>query len=155
MITPQEIQDKIFRGSMSGYNKQEVRDFLKVLSSDVAKLSAENTALNEQLKNATEELERYRNTEDMILETLESARDLMEEISTNSRKKAELILDRAEAQAAKIVEEARNEVEKYKGEEQRLKANLDAFNLRYKTLLQDELDKIERISLELLESKEE
>src|SRR5690554_146222 len=107
MITPLDIQNKEFGRSVRGYKEEDVDGFLDLITLDLEKLIEENQRLKEQVKSFTSELERYKKTENMVLETLEAAKALMGDISVSAEKRAEILLKNAELDAERITREAR------------------------------------------------
>ena len=99
MITPLDIQNKEFPKGVRGYKEEEVDGFLDLLTLDFEKLMEENRRLKDQVKSLTAEVERYRNSEGAVLDTLEAAKALMGDISASAEKRAEILLKNAELDA--------------------------------------------------------
>ena len=154
MITPLEIQNKEFSKVVRGYKEEEVDGFLDLITMDFEKLLDENLRLKEQLKGMSSELTRYKNSEGMVLETLEAAKALMGDISASAEKRAEILLKNAELDAELITREARESVERLNEETSALRNRLNLFRTRYKTLLEAEIEKFDVLSAELFADKE-
>lgn len=149
MITPLDIQNKDFSKGVRGYKEEEVDRFLDMLTSDYEKVIEENHSLREKIKELSSEVNRYKTIENTVLETLETAKALVKDISASAEKKAEIILKNAELDAAKMVREAKETGERLNEEYQSLKNRLNIFNTRYKTLLESELEKFDTLSNEI------
>ncbi|MDD3350162.1 MAG: DivIVA domain-containing protein, partial [Eubacteriales bacterium] len=130
MISPLEIQNKEFNKAVRGYKEEEVDGFLDLITMDFEKLMEENQRLKEQLKSMTTELTRYKNSEGMVLETLEAAKSLMGDISTSAEKRAEILLKNAELDAELLTREARESVERLSEESLALRNRLNVFRTR-------------------------
>jgi cell division initiation protein len=154
MITPLDIQNKEFSRAVRGYKEDEVDGFLDLLTLDLEKILNENQKLKAQLKTMEKDLERYRNSENAVLETLEAAKALMGDISISAEKRAEILLKNAELDAVLIQREAKESVEKLNEEIVSLRNRFNVFRTRYKTLLESELDRFDLLSVELFADKD-
>lgn len=154
MITPLDIQNKEFPKAVRGYKEEDVDGFLDLLTLDVEKILEENRKLKDQVKNLTAEVERYRNSEGTVLETLEAAKALMGDISVSAEKRAEILLKNAELDAQLIQREAKESIERLNEELITKKNSLYIFRTRYRSLLESELDKFDNLSAELFADKD-
>ena len=150
MITPEDIQKKAFSKGVRGYKEEEVNSFLDLLTLDVDKLIQENAAMRETIGSLSAEIERYRGSENTIFDTLESAKALMSDISFSAERRAEIVLKNAELDAERIQREARESVERITEEGVLMARRWEQFKSRYKNLLQNELDRFETLSADLL-----
>lgn len=149
MITPLDIQNKEFSKGVRGYKENEVDEFLDLITVDYEKIIAENAALKEQIAALNTDLTKYRGSEDTVLETLEAAKRLMGDISASAEKRAEILLKNAELDAELIQREARENVERLTEENATLKRRFAEFRVRYKSLLESELERFETSSSEI------
>ena len=149
MITPIDIQNKEFTRGVRGYKEEEVDSFLDVITLDLEMLTQENRNLKGSLTLLTQEVEKYRDSEKTVLETLEAAKALMADISASSEKKAEILLKNAELDAERIVREAKESVERLTEEAAVLRNRISMLKVKYKTLLETELDRFDSLSAEL------
>ena len=149
MITPMDIQNKAFNKGVRGYKEEEVDSFLDLITLDMEKLIDENAQLKQELAKARAELQRYQGSEGAVLETLEAAKALMSDISASSEKRAEILLKNAELDAELITREAKENVERLKEEAASLENKVSSFRMRYRSLLETELDKLDSLTQEL------
>lgn len=149
MITPLDIQNKDFSRVVRGYKEEEVDEFLDLLTLDLEKLIGENASLKEQLVKAGKELEKYRESEDAVLKTLEAAKALMEDISVSAEKRAEILLKNAELDAELITREAKESVERLNEETAHIRNRFVQFRDKYKALLESELERFDTLSSEI------
>lgn len=154
MITPLDIQNKEFSKSVRGYKEEDVDGFLDLLTLDLEKILEENRKLKDQIKSLSAEVERYRNSEGAVLETLEAAKALMGDISASAEKRAEILLKNAELDAELIQREAKDSIERLNEEIITMRNRLNIFRTRYRSLLESELEKFDNLSAELFADKE-
>ncbi|NLK73196.1 MAG: DivIVA domain-containing protein [Clostridiales bacterium] len=151
MITPLDIQNKEFPKGMRGYKEEEVDRFLDLLTVDYEKLIEENHILKEKINDLTKELEAYKEQKESIQDTINMAKQLMNDISASAEKRAELLIKNAELDADRIIKEAQASTEKVFQEYEEAKNRINIFVTRYKTLLESELDRFNGINNELFD----
>lgn len=149
MITPYEIETKEFSRSMRGFNTDEVDDFLDAIILDLQKLLTENENLKAEVKKLEDELAQYKRSESSVMNTLESAKKLMNDISESAEKRAEIIIRNAKMDAEAMQRDARESISKLTEEGEKLKYKVSRFRDRYRQLLEDQLSEIEGSSEEL------
>jgi cell division initiation protein len=154
MITPLDIQNKQFAKGVRGYKEDEVDSFLDLLTLDFEKAVKENYLLKEQIRTMNHELERFRNSEVSVYDTLEVAKSLMNDISLSAEKRASMVMKNAELDAQLILREAKESVERLNEEYISVKNRLHIFKTRYKTLLEAELEKFDTLSSEIFSDKD-
>lgn len=140
MLTPMEIHNKEFKKVMRGYKEEEVDEFLDKVVTDFERLYRENGELKDKLSVINDKVDTYNLMEKTLQNTLVVAQTTAEEVVLNSRKKAEVIINEAEEQAKKIVEDANKSVVDIHREYENLKKEVQVFKTRFKTLLESELE---------------
>ncbi|MDR2163771.1 MAG: DivIVA domain-containing protein [Clostridiales Family XIII bacterium] len=150
MITPADIQKKAFTKGVRGYKEEEVDSFLDLITLDMDKLIQENNILSEKIRTLNVELERYRNSESSIFDTLESAKALMADISASAEKRAEIVLKNAELDADRMQREARESVERLTEEAVDMSRRWEQFKTRYRSLLENELERFENLAVDFM-----
>lgn len=150
MITPLEIENKQFSKAMRGYNADEVDQFLDEITLDLQKLLAENERLNAKVESLESDLHQYKKSEASVLNTLESAKKLMKDISESAEKRAEIIIKNAQLDADVMQRDATESISKLTEESVKLKEKITRFRGRYKQMLEDELNELDGSSEELL-----
>jgi cell division initiation protein len=146
MITPAEIQEKDFSKGMRGYKEEEVDNFLDLVTLDMEKLIKENLRLKAELAAKEADLSKNKGAESSVIETLESARALMRDISISAEKRAEILLKNAELDADLIVREARESVIRIELEHKTLQKSYNSFRDRYLKLLESEMSRFESLT---------
>ncbi len=149
MITPLDIQNKIFGRAVRGYKEEEVDSFLDLLTVDYERVIDDNENLRKQLTELQDRLEEYKGTEDSVLKTLEAAKALMNDISASAEKRAEILVKNAQLDAELLKRQARESVERFREEELTLSQRVASVRSRFKTILESELDRFDVLSEEL------
>ena len=142
MITPLDIQNKEFKKSVRGYNGAEVDAFLDQIMVDYEQIYKENMELKEQQERDAKQVDKYREMEDTLKQTLVVAQSTAEELQKNAQKKADLIIQEAELGAKDIISNAKHELISIKNQKDEMFQQLQIFKTRYRTLLQSQLESI-------------
>lgn len=143
MITPLDIQNKEFSRSLNGYRVDDVQAFLGELMRDYERCYKENSEIKEKLDLLKSKLKYYDTLEGTLQNTLVVAQKSAEDLIVNARVKSENIVKESELEAVKIVEEAHQRVATKNLELEKLQEKMMVFKLRFKTLLNSELEALE------------
>ena len=149
MITPVDIEQKEFTRGVRGYKEEEVDTFLNLIILEMENLIRTNRELSDENSKLKEELATSRNTESEVLETLETAKRLMSEISASAEKRAEVLLKNAELDADLIRREARETSERFMDESKGIRTRVSALREKYKNLLEAELERFDMLSADI------
>ena len=144
MITPKDIESKVFGSSLRGYKKEEVDQFLDEIMIDYQKLLDENEQLQKNVRNMESEIAECKKSEKSVLKTLEQAKNLMSDISASAEKRADAIVQNAHAEANRIRTEAQESAAALKNRQDALREKIDSYQTKYKQLLMSELAKLKR-----------
>lgn len=109
-LTPLEIQKQIFSRAIKGYSPDEVRAYLHLVAEEIERLVRENDRLSRDVAVLREDLEDHSNRERILKDTLLSAQKVAEDLTTNARKEAELIVKDAELLAERLIAQAMQRV---------------------------------------------
>lgn len=142
MITPSDIENKEFKRVKKGFDPDEVDEFLDLIIVDMEKLLKENRRLKEELTKASSQVDKHVNSESTVYETLAAAKQLMNDIAASAERRAEILLKNAELEADMITREAKENISRYTEEGNRLMSRVDVLRERYKSLLKDELERL-------------
>lgn len=155
MITPLDIQNKVFTRAVRGYKEEDVDGFLDLLTVDYERIIDDNESLRNLVADMTSKLEHYKSTEGTVIETLEAAKALMNDISASAEKRAEIMVKNAELDAELLQRQARESVERLKEEELALSQRVTAVRSRFKSMLESELDRFDVLTEELFGTLDE
>jgi len=102
-IAPIDIRQQRFAVKFRGFDPQEVDSFLEMVADELEELARENDQLKEKVRKFQREVEDLRLGESDVKKTLLAAQTLKEEMSSNARKEAELIVRDAQSKASDLV----------------------------------------------------
>ena len=149
MISPLEIQEKEFSRSLKGFKEDEVNEFLDRITLDLERILEENRQLRAEKEQLTEELKKYKSSESAVLDTLETAKALMGDISASAEKRAQILLKNAEMEAQNMQREAKKAIERMNEESAALRGRVKSFRAKYWKLLEMELQHFDSLTEDL------
>jgi len=156
IITPLDIHHKEFKRAIRGYNEEDVDVFLDEVAENFELLYKENTEFKEQLENINAKIKQYENIEETLKNTLLTAQKSAEEVQSNAKKEAELIIRDAELKSKEIIQGALNEKLKIQATINALKQAEEEFRMRFKSLLDSYLSVLDETGgIEEIEAKVE
>lgn len=144
-LTPLDIQHKEFHRSLRGYNEEEVDIFLDEVSEEFSQLFKENIELKESLEKLEEKMKQYEGLEQAIQKTLLTAEKSAEEIRSNARKEAEIIIREASLRSREIVASAYRECQQIHIGYANLKQKTQEFSVNFKSMLTAFLEMIGKL----------
>ncbi|QQS36503.1 MAG: DivIVA domain-containing protein [Ignavibacteriales bacterium] len=106
-ISPQSLKKQEFNKSMRGYDKEEVHAFLNKLADEIEELQNELESIRSEFDTATIELNRLKQLENHLNDTIENAQEAASKNIETSRRQAALMVKEAEIKAAQILDNAR------------------------------------------------
>ena len=113
MLTPLDIENKKFQKQMmNGYNVDEVDDFLDEITVDYEKLYKENTELRAEIERSKGDLEKYKNIEQTLQNTLVMAQSTAEEVKNVAKQQADQVIADAQKEADTIIRNAKESASK-------------------------------------------
>ena len=108
MITPLDIENKKFsKQMMSGYNVDEVDDFLDEIMEDYETNYKELASLRPKIEDLENDLSHYKNIESTLQNTLVMAQSTAEEVKNVARQQADQIIADAQREAENIIRNAK------------------------------------------------
>ena len=141
MLTPLDIENKKFQKQMmNGYNVDEVDDFLDEITADYEKLYKENSELNSEIERSKADLEKYKNIEDTLQNTLVMAQKTADDIKKNAQEEADNIIKGARAKMQTSVDELTKDLETRKREYAETKKQFDIYRAKMEALLISQLE---------------
>ncbi len=137
-----------FNNSFPGYNKNEVNSFVSNVTKEYESMLNNLKARDQEILDLKKELEHYKNIEG----TLNRAILIAEESSNNIKKcamdEAKLVLDDAKKNASRILNNALIKTEKIETEANNLKRQVEIYKKRYRHILEEQLEQIEKLDLD-------
>ena len=137
-----------FSYATNGYNCEEVNQFISDVIVQTENIVARCKEQRREIEELKKELEHYKNIE----RTLNRALIIAEESSNNIKKVAydesKVIIEDAKKNASRIINNALIKAEKIDSEAMNLKNQVIRYKKRYKNLLEEQLDEVEKLDIE-------
>ena len=144
MITPLDIENKKFsKQMMSGYNVEEVDEFLDQVVENYEELYKENSRLKESLSRVNEKLEAT------IQNTLLLAQNAADQAKESSEKQAELIIGNANETAQRILDKAHGDVISINDEYEKVKEEFIKFRAKFRGFMNTQLQTFDELEKDL------
>ena len=130
MITPLDIENKKFsKQMMNGYNVDEVDDFLDEIMEDYEANYKELALMRPKVEELESALERYKNIETTLQNTLVMAQSTADEVKNVARQQADQIISEAQRQAEDIIRNSReNAIRAVEEREQQIRSKEQQYN---------------------------
>ena len=144
-----DIRNRQFKKGFRGYNEDDVDLFMDKIVADFEKMYRDNNELKDRVNMFNERLESYSEMEKTLQSTLVIAQRTSEDIVTNARKEAELIIKESEEKRKEIISQANMDILDLNRDIEELKKQLQIFKTRYRTFLESELESLEAFFKEL------
>ena len=143
MIMPIDIDKKEFSRDKKGYNSREVDEFLDIIVADYEKVLNDNRSMAHKIKALEKQLEEAQKDDNAMVETLETAKKLMADISASAERRAELMMRDAELEAENMLLDAKVNVRKLNDEHEMLSAKVRRLKDNFRKMLKAELDRLD------------
>ncbi|MEX0608803.1 MAG: DivIVA domain-containing protein [Balneolaceae bacterium] len=108
-LTPLEIKQQTFEKGLRGYDVSDVQAFLTLMSNEFEHLINKNRELEQEIDKLTERVKHYERVEDALHETLQTAKESMEQKIGGAKKEAKNTIEKAEMEADAIIKEANHQ----------------------------------------------
>ena len=138
-ITPIDISGHHFAKRMRGFDPEEVRSFLNLVSGEFEKLVVENSTIKEELAHLKAGMADYKERERILKETLLTTQKLAEDIKEEARKEAQLIVKEAELKGNQLLDQAARKASQIEGVLQQLRVERGAFEQRIRSAVEQHL----------------
>ena len=120
-ITPLDIRQQRFTQKWRGVDPDEVKDFLHMVAEEVEEVVRESMFLEEELGKKTQQLQAFRDREDIIKGAMLTAQKVTEDMKETVKREGEVILSEARLQSEKIVAQAHERIAELRREIHELK----------------------------------
>ena len=107
-LTPLDVQRQSFQTRFRGFDREEVRTFLNVVSEEMEELRSENEQLGEEVRRLSTRMAEHHEREQILKNTLVAAQRTSEEIKENAKKQSQMLFKEAELAADRLVEAAQS-----------------------------------------------
>ncbi|MDD5899458.1 MAG: DivIVA domain-containing protein [Lachnospiraceae bacterium] len=140
MITPIEIQNKVFKSGGLGYDKKDVDSFMQELLDSYEVLYRERMEMKDRINVLNEGLQYYKTIEKTLQKALVLAERTAEETKGTAMKNALVIEQEAVSKANIILEDAKHELEQIRNQTVELVRQYDMYKAKFKSLVNSQLE---------------
>ena len=105
-ITPLDLRNHTFPRRWSGYDREEVDTFLRLVSADYEATMRELQSAREKIGQLEQRVQELQQNERLLQETLTTAQHLSQDLKQTAMKEAEMMISEAEIQGEKVLDAA-------------------------------------------------
>ncbi len=138
-MTAMDVERQEFHARVRGYDREEVRMFLRAVAEEVGRLHLENGMLREEIGHVKQVSEDLRSRERTLQETLVTAQRMASDLKERAQKDAELVGKEARIKAERLLEQAQDQMAAIEGEINRTRLERDAFENRVRSCIEEHL----------------
>ena len=149
MITPIEIQNKVFKSGGLGYDKKDVDGFMEELLENYESLYRERMEMTDRMNTLKEGLQYYKTIEKTLQKALVLAERTADETKSNAMKNAALIEQEAVSKANIILEDAKRELEMIRKQTMELVRQYDMYKAKFKSLVNSQTELLDSRSFSI------
>ena len=137
-----------FNNSFPGYNKFEVNSFVSNVTTEYESMLNNLKARDHEIESLKKELEHYKSIESTLNRALLIAEESSQNIKKTAFDESRIIIEDAKKNASRIINNALIKAEKVENETEVLKRQVERYKKRYKNILEEQLDEIERLEID-------
>lgn len=143
-VAPIDIAQKTFGRKFYGLDTEEVYEFLRDIADEVESLTRKFEQLQEKQNQSEVALEDYKQREEALKQTLQTASQMSEKIKAEANREADLIIRESRQRADIIIKEARESLRKMYQDVNDLKKSRMQFEAGLKSLVKAHLAMIDQ-----------
>ncbi len=151
MMTPLDIQNKVFNKATFGYKKEEVDIFMEELLSNYETLYKSYNESKEKISSLSKMVESYKGMEETMKNTLIVAQQSAEQLTKAAKTEAESILGEANQKSHEIISKATQRIEELNSEYELIKKQMRSFMLKTKAEFEVQIKNLEKSQVEIEE----
>lgn len=149
MLTPVEIQNRVFKSGGLGYDKKEVDSFMKEVADSYELLYREKVELMDKVNVLNEAVQNYKTIEKTMQKALILAQKTAEETQEAALKNAHAIEKEAMTKAEILIGDARREFELLHQKTVQLLQQYEKYKLQFKNLAAAQIELLETESFQI------
>lgn len=142
-ISAMDVENQEFGRALRGYDREEVRLYLKSVASEIERLNLENGDLREKAGVLRGELDQIRAREQILQQTLVAAQRMAEEMKEKARAEGQLVVKEARFRADQIVRQAQDQLAQIEGDISRSRLERDNIERRLRGVIDQHLALLE------------
>jgi len=137
-----------FNNSFPGYNKFEVNSFVSNVTTEYESMLNNLKSRDSEIDALKKELEHYKNIESTLNRAILIAEESSQNIKKTAFDESRVIIEDAKKNASRIINNALIKAEKVENEAATLKRQVERYKKRYRNILEEQLDEIERLEID-------
>lgn len=149
MLTPVEIQNRVFKSGGLGYDKKDVDSFMKEIVESYELLYREKMELSDKVNVLNDALQNYKTIEKTMQKALMLAQKTAEETQETALRNAHAIEKEAMTKSEIIVSDARRELERVHQKTVQLCQQYEKYKLQFKNLAAAQIELLETESFQI------
>ncbi len=153
MLTPVDIETVEFKKAAFGYSREDVDTFLDKVIVEFEKLYKDNAKLQDKISAMEEALKYYKGLEDTIKASIVNAEKNAEESKKNASISAQQIINAAEQQAQKVLQDANTQLSVLKSQIVSTKAEYARIKGTLRSLLENQIQVLEANEAEFVQNE--
>src|SRR5690606_25931354 len=142
VLTPLDIHNKEFPVKMRGYDQDEVNDYLDQIIKDYEAILKDKKELEKNLKFAEEKVAYYNNLQESLNKSIIVAQEAADRLKENSDKEAAIIIQEAENNADRLLNDSVEKARRITAETEELKKQSRVFRQRLQLLIESQLEMV-------------
>lgn len=146
MLTPRDIENREFKKTLNGYNRDDVEDFMELILVDYEKLYNENRVLKEKMESLTESVDHYKAQESTMQNAIMAAQSAADNLTKSAEDRASVIVKEANIKANEILRAAQDEARQVKQGFAETRQQLENYKTRMKSIIKAQLDMIDGLN---------
>ena len=127
-----DIENKDFAGSLGGYSKRQVREYLNNLASQLEDLQRDNQNLREDLARKEKRIDDLQVAETELKRAVIAAERIGTEMKQNAKREAELVIKEAEHLKEDMIRDAESRLKEARYELSRLEKEYQLFREQFR-----------------------
>lgn len=149
MLTPVEIQNRVFKSGGLGYDKKDVDAFMKEIVDSYELIYREKMELTDKVSVLNDALQNYKTIEKTMQKALMLAQKTAEETQETALRNAHAIEKEAMTKSEIIVSDARRELERIHQKTVQLCQQYEKYKLQFKNLAAAQIELLETESFQI------
>jgi len=150
-IAPIDIAHKTFARKVMGLDAEEVSDFLRDIADQMEELVRERNSLKEHLRQKDIQIMEYRERDDALKQTIQTATKMSDQIRTDAEREARLIVGDAQQKADMILKDSRDSLKRVYQEIADLKRLRVQFEVNVRAMCQAHISMVDQSHLTMPE----
>ncbi|MCI3029442.1 DivIVA domain-containing protein [Desemzia sp. C1] len=142
VLTPLDIHNKEFPVKMRGYDQDEVNDYLDQIIKDYEAILKDKKELEKNLKFAEEKVVYYNNLQESLNKSIIVAQEAADRLKENSDKEAAIIIQEAENNADRLLNDSVEKARRITAETEELKKQSRVFKQRLQLMIESQLEMV-------------